>query len=171
MRNKLLPLHKLLTYPVILSVANYVVLAFFSIAAGALLPLFLAIPLDIGGLDFSPSTIGYIIGSLGMVDATFQVFFFSRIVRRWGERKVFIATMSTCIPIFLIFPLINFVARGRGQLSLGVWILIGFLLGLLILMNMAFGMVFYSNFILLGNTFPLERQMDFLRPPFLLLES
>jgi len=155
LQDKPLPLHKLLTYPVILSVANYLVLAFLDISAGALLPLFLTMPLDIGGLNFSSSTIGYIIGSLGMVEATFQTFFFSRIVRRWGERKTFVAAMSTCIPIFLIFPLINFIARGWGQLSLGVWILIGVLLSLLMFFNLAFSVIF----IFINSSAPNQRSL------------
>ena len=183
-----LPLHKLLTYPVILSVANYVALAFLDISAFALLPLFLAMPLDIGGLNLTPPVIGYIIGSYGVIDAVFQAFCFGPIVRRWGERNVFITATSTFIPIFLIYPVINFLARGWGQSSLGVWLLLCFLLVLLTLMDMAFGMLMCLNTILLNVTFhcqgsllfslplpllisvPLERQMDFLKQPCLLLE-
>ena len=107
----------------------------------ALLPLFLAMPLDIGGLNLSPPVIGYIIGSYGMLDAVFQAFFFGPIVRRWGERNVFIAAMSTFIPIFLIFPVINSLARGWGQSSLGVWLLLCILVVLWTLMDMGYGML------------------------------
>ena len=182
-----LPLHKLLTYPVILSAANYVALAFLDISAIALLPLFLTMPLEIGGLNSSPPVIGYIIGSYGLIDAVFQAFCFGPIVRRWGERNVFIAAISTFIPIFLIFPVINLLARGWGQSSLGVWFLLGSLLILLTLMDMAYGMLVRLTSILLNVTFyrqgsfsfslplpllisvPLERQMDFLKQPYLLL--
>lgn len=99
-------------------------------------------PLDIGGLNLSPPAIGYVIGSFGTLDSIFQAFFFAPIVRRWGERNVLIAAMSTFIPIFLIPPVISFVARGWGQLSLGVWLLLGFLLVLLTLMDMGYGVIF-----------------------------
>ena len=182
-----LPLYKLLTYPVVLSVANYTVLAFLSICTVALLPLFLAMPLDIGGLNLSPSVIGYIIGSYGLANAVFQVFCFSPIVRRWGERVVFVAAISTFIPIFLVFPVINFLARGWGRSSFGVWLLLGTLVVLLTLMNMAYGMLVCLTFILLNVTLncqgsflffltlpllvrvPLERQMDLLKQPCLSL--
>ncbi|KAF8813393.1 major facilitator superfamily transporter [Phlegmacium glaucopus] len=141
-RDKPVPFHKLLVYPVVLSIANYVALAFLNISAAALLPLFLAMPLDIGGLDLSPPVIGYIIGMFGTVDALFQIFYFGPIVRRWGERNVFVAAISTLIPIFLIFPVINFVARGWGPSSLGVWFLLGCLLALLTLLDMAYGVIF-----------------------------
>ena len=97
-------------------------------------------PLEIGGLNLTPSVIGYIMGSFGLVDAVFQIFYFSPIVRRWGERVVFIAAMSTFIPVFLMFPVINFLARGWGQSSFGVWILVGILVALLTVTDMAFGM-------------------------------
>ena len=146
LHDKPLPLHKLLTYPVVLSVSNYVAVAFLHICAGSLLPLFLAMPLDIGGLNLSPSVIGYIIGSYGLVNAVFQGFCFSPIVRRWGERVVVIAATSAFIPIFLMFPVINLLARGWGQSSLGVWFLIGILVVLLTFMEMAFGTLTCLNF-------------------------
>jgi len=74
--DKPLPLHKVFTYPVILTSLNYVAVVL-EISAMTLLSLFLAMPLDIGALGFNPTFIGYIIGSLGLVDATFQIFFFS----------------------------------------------------------------------------------------------
>jgi hypothetical protein len=187
LHDKPLPLRKLLTYPVVLSVSNYTVLAFLSISINALLPLFLAMPLDIGGLNLSPSVIGYIMGSYGLVDAIFQIFYLGAIVRRWGERVVIIVAMSTFIPMFLTFPVINFLARGWGQSSFGVWLLLGFLVVLLTLMDMAFGMLVCLTFILLNVTLhrqgsflfslplpllirvPLGRQMDFLRQLCLLL--
>jgi len=136
---KPVPLRKLLVYPVVVSVANYGILAFLQISASSLIPLFLAMPLEIGGLKLSPPAIGYIIGSFGILDSVFQASFFSSIVRRWGERNVCIASMSAFIPIFLILPSINFVARTWGQTSLGVWLLLGLLLVMLTLMDMGYG--------------------------------
>ncbi|CAA7266806.1 unnamed protein product [Cyclocybe aegerita] len=137
-----LPLRQLFVYPVILSVSNYVVLAFLNIAVCALLPLFLAMPLDIGGLDFDPPKIGYIMGSYGAGSAIFQAFYFARIVRYFGERKVYIAAISTMIPVFLSFPIINLLARAYGQQSVQVWTVIVVLLALLAFMDMAYGTIF-----------------------------
>ena len=103
-------------------------------------------PLDKGGLNLSPPAIGYIIGSYGTINAIFQIFFFAFIVRRLGERNVFVVTMSTSIPIFLIFPVINLVARKWGQLSIGVCVLLILLLVLVSIMNMAFGMTHMHEF-------------------------
>ena len=134
-----MPLRELLVYPVVISISNYVSLAFLNISLIALLPLFLAMPLEIGGLNLSPPVIGCIIGSYGAASAIFQAIYFARIVHRWGERRLFILAMSTFIPVFLLLPLINFVARGWGQLSFGVCFLVGILLILIAFMDVAFG--------------------------------
>ena len=96
-------------------------------------------PLEIGGLNLSPPIIGCIIGSYGAASAIFQAIYFARIVRRWGERRLFIVAMSTFMPVFLLLPLINFVARGWGQLSFGVWILVVILLIMIGLMDVGYG--------------------------------
>jgi MFS family permease len=96
-------------------------------------------PLEIGGLNLSPPIIGCIIGSYGAAGAIFQAIFFARIVRRWGERRIFIVAMSTFLPVFLLLPLINFVARRWGQLSFGVCFLVGILLTMIALMDLAYG--------------------------------
>jgi MFS family permease len=137
--NEPVPFHELFVYPVVISISNYVSLAFLNISLNALLPLFLAMPLEIGGLNLDPPIIGCIIGSYGAAGALFQAIFFARMVRRWGERRLFIAAMSTFLPVFLLFPLINFVARGWGQLSFGVCILVGILLIMIALMDVAYG--------------------------------
>lgn len=139
MEDKPVPLRRLLTHRVVLSVSNYVVLAFLNIALYALFPLFLAMPLEIGGLHMDPPAIGYILGSLGVISASYQAVFFAKIVRYFGERTVFIASMSTFLPAFMLFPMINMAARHYGRDSVYVYALIGMLLVLLALMDMAYG--------------------------------
>ncbi|KAF9532628.1 major facilitator superfamily domain-containing protein [Crepidotus variabilis] len=137
-----LPLRELLVYPVILSVSNYVALAFLNIAFCALLPLFLAMPLEIGGLGFDPPKIGYIMGSYGAGSAIFQAIYFARVVRYFGERKVFIMAMTLFIPVFLSLPAINKMAVTFGTQSVAVWLLVVLLLACLALMDMAYGTIF-----------------------------
>lgn len=126
------PLRDLLTYPVVLSVANYVCLAFLGIAFSALFPLFLAMPLEIGGLGLDPPLIGLVIGSYGAGGAIFQGFFFSKAVRYFGERRIFIACISTFLPVFCLLPAMNMAARAYGQTSTPVCAL-----GLVVLVTMA----------------------------------
>lgn len=96
-------------------------------------------PLNIGGLDLDPPIIGYIIGSYGAASAIFQALYFSRMVHHFGERKVFIGAISTFVPIFLLLPLINVVALTFGKRSPVVWILIGFVMACISIMDMAYG--------------------------------
>ncbi|KAG5636012.1 hypothetical protein H0H81_009392 [Sphagnurus paluster] len=106
-----------------MSVSNYVSLAFLNISLNALLPLFLAMPIEIGGLGFKPATIGYIMGSYGAFCGLFQACYFAKIIRCLGERKTFVLGISTFCPIFLLFPLMNIsakaVASAPSKRSLG----------------------------------------------------
>ncbi|KAF8876547.1 major facilitator superfamily domain-containing protein [Infundibulicybe gibba] len=136
-----LPLRELLVYPVIISISNYMALAFLNIMLGALLPLFFTMPIHIGGLGFKPSTIGYIMGSYGACTGVFQVLFFARIVRRFGERRTFLRGISSFMPIFLLFPIMSSVAQ-RSGVNLVVRLCIAMLMSLMILVDMAFSCIF-----------------------------
>ncbi|TFK35576.1 major facilitator superfamily transporter [Crucibulum laeve] len=139
--NKPLPLRKLLVYPVVISVANYVVLAFLNIAVNCLLPLFFTMPIEIGGLGFSPPTIGYILGAYGAGTGFYQAFYFSKIIRHFGERRIFVLGIASYIPVFMIFPLMSLTAQKSGITST-VWILLVFMLCLMAFMDMAYGCIF-----------------------------
>ena len=162
LREDPVPLRELLrVYPVILSVSNYVALAFLNIALVALLPLFLAMPLHIGGLNFDPPSIGYIIGAYGSAGAIFQAFYFARIVNYFGERKVFIYAISLFIPVFMSFPLINATALRFGNQSGQVWFLIAILLTMVALIEMAFGMLHFPCFLKIFENLNWLRRDDF----------
>ncbi|KAJ7812405.1 major facilitator superfamily transporter [Mycena olivaceomarginata] len=94
-----LPLRELFIFPVIISISNYVTLAFLNTTLAALLPL------------------------------------------RFGERRVFINGLMTCLPVFTLFPIMSMIAR-RSGLSIIVWVLVGCVLGLGALMDTSFGAVF-----------------------------
>lgn len=155
------PLRKLIIHkPLVISISNYILLAFLSIAVFALLPLFCAMPLEIGGLDLDPPKIGYIIGSYGAASAIFQLMFFSRIVHYLGAGKSFVMSMSTLIPIFLLFPVINTAAVAFGMQSPLVWALIAILISCAIVSDMSYGVFWarsiifpFTDFVLLGLIF------------------
>ncbi|KAF8875921.1 major facilitator superfamily domain-containing protein [Infundibulicybe gibba] len=136
-----LPLRDLLVRPVLISVSNYMALAFLDIMLSALLPLFFAMPIHIGGLGFKPSTIGYIMGSFGVGTGVFQALFFPCIVRHFGERRTFLVGMMLFMPIFLLFPVISSIAKHSG-VNLIVQLGIAILLSLVALMGMAYGCIF-----------------------------
>ena len=118
--------------------SNYSSLAFIEMALIALLPLFYSSPIEHGGLKLSPSTIGILLGIFGLVNGVFQAFFFAKIIKRWGARNIFIVGMSSFIPIFLLFPVMNLLAL-RWGVSPIVWVLVACQLAMVIIMDMSYG--------------------------------
>ncbi|KAF7368768.1 Major facilitator superfamily multidrug-resistance DHA1 sub-family [Mycena venus] len=135
------PLRELLIFPVIISVSNYVALGFLDTSLRALLPLFLAMPIEIGGLGLSPPKIGLILSAYGLAIGLFQVLFFARMVHRFGEKRVFFNGIITCLPIFALFPIMSMIARHFG-LSFIIWALVGCVLALGTLMDTSFAAIF-----------------------------
>ncbi|KAF9453693.1 MFS general substrate transporter [Macrolepiota fuliginosa MF-IS2] len=101
----------LLTRRVLLSASSYVLISFSHGAYLAIQPLFLAMPIPIGGLSLQPTQIGYILGFYGFYNSLVQTFLPGRLVRQFGLRTVLGATIFVFIPIFLLFPLMNVYAK------------------------------------------------------------
>ncbi|KAI0671692.1 MFS general substrate transporter [Trametes maxima] len=135
------PVRELLTRPVLWSIANYAGLAFLEIAFRAIQPLFFSTPIELGGLGLPPSTIGLILGSFGIMDGVFQALFFAKFVGRWGQKRVFQTGMAMFLPLFVLYPATNAVARSHGMSPL-VWSLIIVQLALTVIMDMAYGCCF-----------------------------
>lgn len=127
-------LRTLLTCPrVVISVSNYVSLAFLNIAFNALFPLFLSS----SPMSYPPSTIGYIMGAYGFLCGAYQYFAFASVIRRWGERSVFIWGVAMYPLVFALFPLISTYAHtGIDR------VLIAVIVVALVLQDMAFGAIF-----------------------------
>ncbi|KAI0359917.1 MFS general substrate transporter [Trametes cingulata] len=134
-------LRSLLTRPVLWSITNYASLAFLEIAYRAIQPLFFSTPVELGGLGLPPSTIGIILGSFGIMDGVFQALYFAKFVEWWGQKRVFQLGMSMFIPLYLLFPLMNIIAKGSGSSAM-LWALIILQLALSVVMDMAYGCCF-----------------------------
>lgn len=128
----------ILVPPVLISVANYALLAIMDIAYRAIQPLFYSTPIELGGLGLSPASIGMAMGAYGIMNGILQALFFARLVRRWGPKVIFCAGMLIFIPLFAMFPVINVLARQRGLSNL-VWAVVALQLALAVVMDMAFG--------------------------------
>ncbi|KAJ7026612.1 major facilitator superfamily domain-containing protein [Mycena alexandri] len=136
-----LPLRALLTFPVLISIANYVGVAFLYITLSALLPLFLAMPIPIGGIGLPPAKIGLVLSAYSAATALFQVFFCARLIGRFGATRVFIGGISTSLLIFALFPVMSVIAKREGVTPV-VWVLIACVLALGALLDTAFAAVF-----------------------------
>ncbi|KAH9917008.1 MFS general substrate transporter [Fomitopsis serialis] len=134
-------LRSLMVRPVLLSVANYGTLCLLDIAYRAIQPLFLSTPIALGGLGFTPATIGLVLGIYGLMNGSLQAMFFARVVRRWGPKRVFMAGMACFVPLFGMFPVINALARANGVTGI-VWAAIVLQLAISVLMDMSFGCSF-----------------------------
>ncbi|KAF8875940.1 major facilitator superfamily transporter [Infundibulicybe gibba] len=117
-----LPLRDLLVYPVIISISNYAALVFFDAMLYALLPLFLAMPIHIGGLGFEPLILS------SHHSAVRRTAHFS-----WGPNGI--------LPIFLLFPVMSAIAQ-RSGVNLVVWAIIGVLLSLMVCADLTYGCIY-----------------------------
>ena len=124
---------------VIISVANYGLLALFDIAWAAIQPLFYATPIEYGGLGMSPVTIGIVLGGLGFSNGMFQGLFFARLVKKLGIKRLFMIAMSMFTIIFALFPVINLAARSAGSLTPFVWSLVCLQMFIVLVMDTAYG--------------------------------
>ncbi|TFL03986.1 major facilitator superfamily domain-containing protein [Pterulicium gracile] len=119
-----IPLRDILTPRVVRAVTNYGCLASIDIMLAALRPLFLAQPIEYGGLGMEPATIGTIMGTYGLICGLLQVFLFSPAVQRFGARNVFVTCAAAYIPVFAFYPLQNMAARKAGEITPLIWALI-----------------------------------------------
>ncbi|EPQ54003.1 MFS multidrug-resistance DHA1 sub-family [Gloeophyllum trabeum ATCC 11539] len=136
-----LPLHELMTPRVLVSAANYAFLAIVDIALRAVHPLFLSTPIELGGLGLPPHFIGVVLSGFGILNGIFQIFFFAKIHDRFGTKNVFIVGLAATMPVFAMFPFINWVARAEG-LSLLVWALVAGQVIISILTSLSYGCIF-----------------------------
>ncbi|SRR6266702_3477493 len=112
---KPLPLRALLTRPVVVSVANYCMIALLEMTAVTLIPLIWSTSVEFGGLSMSPASIGLWMAGYGLMNGIFQFVAFPRIVGRLGPRRVFIASILCFIPVYIMFPFENLVLRHSSR--------------------------------------------------------
>jgi hypothetical protein len=135
------PLQALFHPKVLIPILNYVCLAALHASSNAIQPLFLAMPVDIGGLGLPPRDVGFILGAYGIVNSLFQTFMLGRFVRRFGVKTVFVTGVAMFIPMFTFSPLMNLVVYDEG-FSYVVWIMLGCQLSCSLLMELSYGTFF-----------------------------
>jgi hypothetical protein len=109
-----LPLHMLLTKPVIISISNYAMLALLDMSAMVLIPLVWSTPVELGGLNLSPATIGLWLSAYGCLNGVLQFAFFPRVVGPLGPGRVVlfgIVAYHDHVIIYTMFSFENMAAR------------------------------------------------------------
>ncbi|KAI9443957.1 MFS general substrate transporter [Lactarius indigo] len=137
--DKPLPLRSVLTKPVVVTVANYGMTALLSTVAVTYIPLVWSTPVENGGLNLSPASIGLGLSVYGGMDGIFQFTFFSRFVSRFGLRRVFVLSIVACAVTYALFPFENLVmVVGGGGPNLAVWLLMILQMSSLCVFDMAY---------------------------------
>ncbi|KAH9054514.1 MFS general substrate transporter [Lactarius vividus] len=138
-----LPLRALLTRPVMVSIANYGVIAVLDITAGALMPLVWSTSVEFGGLSMSPTSIGLWISGYGFINGIFQFVALPRMVGRFGPRRIFLACIFLYFPAYIMFPLENLALRHSSRdPNLAAGLLIVLQLLATSFSDMGFGVIF-----------------------------
>ena len=139
LEDKPLPLRAVLTKPVIIAVANYSMIALLDTVLDSFFPLVWSTPVEYGGLNLSPASIGMWLSLYGGMDGVFQFFFFPYSIRRFGQRRVFVFSIVSSAVILAIFPFENLAAvAGRGS-NLVVWLLVILQLSSYCVFDMGYG--------------------------------
>ncbi|KAG0694519.1 MFS general substrate transporter [Suillus ampliporus] len=137
-----MPLRSLVTPAIVVPIANYAMLAFLDVSLRALLPLFFSTPTHLGGLGFSPSSIGSWLAVFGIMDGIFQALFFAKVVGWLGPKRVFCVSVSCFVPLMMVFPIMSWLVRARGVVDHAITFALLGQLVLTLIWDMAFGSVF-----------------------------
>lgn len=119
--SKPLSLRASLTPRVLTVTASYVTMAVFYMALNSILPLFYATPIELGGLSLDPPRIGTILSVSGVAHGAFQLLFYAPLHNRFGAGAIHTTGVSSGIPIIILFPVINVLARIYGM-GWAVWL-------------------------------------------------
>ena len=138
-----LPLHMLLTKPVMISIANYAMLALLDMSAMVLIPLVWSTPIELGGLNLSPASIGLWLSAYGCLNGVLQFFLFPSVVGRLGPGRVVLASIVAYVIIYTMFSFENLAARhaisahGAGM-NAAVWLFVILQLASICITDMGF---------------------------------
>lgn len=86
-------------------------LCFLSSSYGVVFALFAFTPVDLGGLGFEPTRIGYALSVSGIIGTFFAVMVMPWILLRWPPARIYQIAMGFWPVSFAILPALNHVAR------------------------------------------------------------
>ena len=124
-----MPLRRLLTRDVLVASGNYAFVGLIGLSFRILQPIFLATPIELGGLGLDPPAIGAIVSLIGISDGFINIIAFAPLVHHFGPKKVHLGGMAAAVPCFTLFPIIGYLARKSversGSLGTEVWFAVG----------------------------------------------
>ena len=138
------PLQSLLRRKVLIPIMNYTSIAALHAAHNSIQPLFLAMPIQLGGLGLPPRQVGYILGIHGIMNSIFQTFMLGRLVHRFGVKSVFVTAIAAFVPMFTFSPLMNILVRGGG-FSYVLWGMLGLQISFSLMTELGYGASFHTS--------------------------
>ena len=125
-RKNLLSFRELLTGPVLIAAGCFASFAILDISFCTMFmfPVYLATPMEMGGLGLDPPVMGTILATIGISTSVFQLFLFSPLHNRLGGKNLFLTAMSLFFPVAALFPIASRVGQEYG-LNNFVWLLVG----------------------------------------------
>ncbi|KAJ8595485.1 MFS general substrate transporter [Rhizopogon salebrosus TDB-379] len=126
---------------IVIPIANYAMLAFLDISLLTLLPLFLWTPTYLGGLGFTPSSIGSRLAMFGVVNGIFQALFLAKIVDRIGPKRLLFLSVSCFAPIVTVFPIMSWLVHTKGTFDHAISFALLVQLVLIVIWDMAFACI------------------------------
>ncbi|OJT01793.1 hypothetical protein TRAPUB_7849 [Trametes pubescens] len=127
---------------VLWAILNYAFLTLLDQSITVLIPLMYSTSIALGGLGFSPFTIGIVQGVGGCVGGFIQIFTFPWFHRMFGARKLYISTYVMYVVVFALFPLESFVTKRAGGVGAATWVLIVVQYSAYVVSYMSWGCVF-----------------------------
>ena len=118
--------------------------------AGVLIPLVWSTAVEFGGLGMSPASIGVWMASYGLLNGIFQFVGFPLIVERFGPRRVFIVSILSFFPMYLLLFFENLAIRRASGGAIVTLLLIVLQLSMIAISDMGFSKSF-------GTSIPIAR--------------
>jgi uncharacterized membrane protein len=133
----------------------------------ALLPLFLSTPVYLGGLGFTPASIGRWLALFGITNGLLQALFFAKFVDWLGPKRMFCVAVSCFVPAMIVFPIMSWLVRSRGMADHVITFALLSQLMLMVIWDMAFGAYCNNEAASVITSNPLQRVFSCLSRPLL----
>ncbi|KAJ7585665.1 major facilitator superfamily multidrug-resistance, DHA1 sub-family [Mycena floridula] len=111
---------------VLITLASYAFLSFNEMSYSSLVPLVYSTSIPLGGLGLRPRQIGTIMAAVGICGCFAQIFLFSKLIRHFGHRRMYLASLGGSFLANSAFPLMSFFAKRAGKVDfLVILVMIG----------------------------------------------
>ncbi|KAH9008157.1 hypothetical protein EDB83DRAFT_2681535 [Lactarius deliciosus] len=120
--DKPLSLRSVLTRPAVVTIANYTLFAMLSAVVAVYIPLVWSTPVEYGGLNLDPASIGLVLSVYGGMGGFFQFVFFSHFISRFDLRLVAYGGPNFIIWLFIILQMSSLCIFNMGYSAMNIYI-------------------------------------------------